>query len=290
MDAVTAEVRVPIAEIRIIDRHRRDMGDLDRLISSIADLGLIQPVVLAGDRRLIAGVRRIEACKRLGWYDIPAKIANQLMDAAAWLRAERDENTCRKPMTPSELVAIGLQLEELERPRARERMAEAGRSSAPGRPSERSRPATQPFRTDDVVGDALGMGGSTYYRARTLVTAAEAGDARAAEAVAEMDRTGKVTTAYHAYRRDVPSDRGAPAPRSPGPTRRESPARVAQRSAVASAVSTLRGLALGLEDVGVLDPSITCEEAAAWDRDLSKALRVLRSLQSQLKDHANGSH
>jgi len=34
------------------------------------------------------------------------------------LRAERDENQCRKDFTPSELAALGRQLEELERPKA----------------------------------------------------------------------------------------------------------------------------------------------------------------------------
>jgi hypothetical protein len=42
-------------------------------------------------------------------------------DAALLLQAERDENTCRKDFTPSEAVAIGKELEELERPKAAER-------------------------------------------------------------------------------------------------------------------------------------------------------------------------
>lgn len=39
----------------------------------------------------------------------------------ALLEAERDENTCRLDMKPSEKVALGLALEELEKPKARER-------------------------------------------------------------------------------------------------------------------------------------------------------------------------
>ncbi|MFE5852535.1 hypothetical protein ACFQ61_04850 [Streptomyces sp. NPDC056500] len=49
--------------------------------------------------------------------------------------------------------------------------------------------------TDAIVGQALGVGASTYYRAKTLVKAAETGDERAAAAVADMDRTGKVSPA-----------------------------------------------------------------------------------------------
>ena len=64
----------PIASITIGDRHRRDMGDLRALASSIADVGLLHPIVVTPDGMLIAGERRLAACKLLGWTEIPATV------------------------------------------------------------------------------------------------------------------------------------------------------------------------------------------------------------------------
>jgi ParB-like chromosome segregation protein Spo0J len=89
--------------------------------------------------RLIAGERRLHAVARLDWQTLPAYVVENLEDAAVLVRAERDENTCRKPLTPSEAVSIGKTLEELEREAARKRHQEAikerdpnGRAKATG--------------------------------------------------------------------------------------------------------------------------------------------------------------
>src|SRR5437870_4606286 len=108
---------VPVYLIDFDGRHRKDMGDLEALAQSIADVGMLQPIVvrrLAGGRyRLIAGERRLRAVARLDWETVPAHVVDDLVDAAALLRAERDENTCRKPFTPSEAVSVGMALEDL---------------------------------------------------------------------------------------------------------------------------------------------------------------------------------
>jgi hypothetical protein len=52
--------------------------DIEEVVTSIREEGLIQPVVLSlssdGHYRVIAGHMRVEACKRLGWRSIPAII------------------------------------------------------------------------------------------------------------------------------------------------------------------------------------------------------------------------
>ncbi len=50
-----------IADIRIGERHRRDLGDVDALAASIAAVGLMHPIVVMPDGTLIAGRRRLEA-------------------------------------------------------------------------------------------------------------------------------------------------------------------------------------------------------------------------------------
>ena len=65
---------IPIASIKIGERHREDMGNIDALAGSIVAVGLLQPIAVTPDKELISGQRRIEAYKRLGLAEIPARV------------------------------------------------------------------------------------------------------------------------------------------------------------------------------------------------------------------------
>ena len=56
----------PLARIRVGRRFRKDLGDLRALAASIDDVGLLHPVVVTPQGRLIAGRRRLEAVRLLG--------------------------------------------------------------------------------------------------------------------------------------------------------------------------------------------------------------------------------
>ena len=56
----------PIAEIIVGERHRRNLGDIAGFARRIEELGLMHPIVIRPDGRLIAGERRLEAYKLLG--------------------------------------------------------------------------------------------------------------------------------------------------------------------------------------------------------------------------------
>src|SRR5262249_47195850 len=118
--------RLPIAAIKIGSRHRKDLGDLEALAASLAALGQLQPIAVRPDGRLVAGQRRLVAAQQLGWETIAVHIVEGLDDAISLLRAERDENTCRKDFVVSEKVALGQRLEELERKAARQRQKNGG--------------------------------------------------------------------------------------------------------------------------------------------------------------------
>ena len=51
--------------IRCEDRQRRDLGDIETLAESIKELGQLQPILITADNRLVAGGRRLAACKHL---------------------------------------------------------------------------------------------------------------------------------------------------------------------------------------------------------------------------------
>jgi ParB-like nuclease domain len=66
---------MPVDKIRVGKRHRLDLGDIAGLAESIEDIGLLHPITVDEQGRLLAGARRLAACKRLGWKDIPVNVA-----------------------------------------------------------------------------------------------------------------------------------------------------------------------------------------------------------------------
>ena len=65
-----------IDEIIVKDRIRKDAGGMMELINDIKANGLINPVTVNTDHVLLAGYRRLSACKALGWTDIPVHMVS----------------------------------------------------------------------------------------------------------------------------------------------------------------------------------------------------------------------
>lgn len=90
-------------------RFRIEDSQLEELARSIDVMGLLQPilVVVAGDRyRLVAGQRRLSACRMLGWTEIPAHVWGATPSAE--LYATIVENLQRTDLNPlEEAVALG---------------------------------------------------------------------------------------------------------------------------------------------------------------------------------------
>jgi len=181
--------RMPIAEIIIGKRHRTDLGDVKGLARSIREIGLLHPIAVRPDGVLIAGERRLAAYKLLGISAIPVRVIN--LDQV--LSGELAENTCRKDLRPSEIVAVGRAIQELEREKARQRQIELGKSR--GDPSGKFPEGSQ-GRTHDKIAAVLGVSGKTYEKAVKIVEAAEEGPERFGHLVEEMDRINKVDGPY----------------------------------------------------------------------------------------------
>jgi integrase len=60
---------MPIDSVNIGERHREHLGDIPGLAASIQEVGLLHPIVVTADHRLIAGRRRLEAYRTLGRRD-----------------------------------------------------------------------------------------------------------------------------------------------------------------------------------------------------------------------------
>jgi len=94
--------------IKIKDRARKDLGAIDLLADSIKQIGLLQPIGIDQNYRLVFGERRYRAFELLGRETIPARIVH----VDSLLQAEHAENEIRKDFTPSERVAIAKAIEE----------------------------------------------------------------------------------------------------------------------------------------------------------------------------------
>ncbi|HSO09805.1 MAG TPA: ParB N-terminal domain-containing protein, partial [Desulfoprunum sp.] len=70
------EMKKAISEIVVEEgaRIRKDVGDIAALEKSIANVGLLNPVVIDENNRLVAGYRRLAACRNLGWKEIEVTV------------------------------------------------------------------------------------------------------------------------------------------------------------------------------------------------------------------------
>lgn len=98
-------------------RIRKDTGDIAALELSIAKVGLLNPIVIDENNRLVAGYRRLVACRNLGWQEIEVTVVPFGGDVLKLLDAEADENLFRKDFTPAEIIAIEKRREEINRQR-----------------------------------------------------------------------------------------------------------------------------------------------------------------------------
>jgi ParB-like chromosome segregation protein Spo0J len=107
-------MEVPVEDITVPPRTRKDMGDLDALADSIEQDGLLHPIVVTPDLQLVVGERRLRAVRDvLRWFTIPATVLRVPSTPETRLRAERAENEVRKDFTTSEKVAIARALKEM---------------------------------------------------------------------------------------------------------------------------------------------------------------------------------
>jgi len=70
MSILSTIEEILICKIKVDKRLRNETGNLNSLCKSIKSIGLLHPIVVTQDYYLVAGLRRLEAAKRLGWDTI----------------------------------------------------------------------------------------------------------------------------------------------------------------------------------------------------------------------------
>src|SRR5213595_3131604 len=110
VEALSSSAGTPVGRLVAIDRidpnpeqPRQVMGDLSELMASIAEKGIIEPLVVRqrGSRfQIIAGERRYQAAVQVGLRELPVVIRH--VDDTEMLELALIENLQRKDLTPFE--------------------------------------------------------------------------------------------------------------------------------------------------------------------------------------------
>ena len=106
---------IEISSIKVKRRVRSSSVPTQPLVESIQKYGLLEPIIIDQNKRLIAGFRRLEACKQLGFNTILANVVD-IEDAETFLLLELEENTCRIQFTEEELLKARKRLEKIRHP------------------------------------------------------------------------------------------------------------------------------------------------------------------------------
>lgn len=115
---------VSIKDIKVKRRVRKDLGDLQNLMDSLRRYGLLNPITLNSKYELIAGERRLEAAKAIGWTSINANIIDNITKLSQ-LEMELEENNQRKEFTDEELLEGYKRLARLRNPSPLRRLWDA---------------------------------------------------------------------------------------------------------------------------------------------------------------------
>jgi ParB/RepB/Spo0J family partition protein len=175
---------LPVDTIKIGQRFRNDLGDIANLAASIERVGMLCPIAVDPNGVLIAGRRRLEAAKLLGWEHVPAV----KIDIGRIIEGEAAENFDRKDFNPIEAIAIKRALEPAAKAEAEKRM----KAGKPGAKLAQG----QIGKARDQVAKFTGIGHTSLDKAAAVLDAAEQEPEAYGELVEYIKKTGKVDPAY----------------------------------------------------------------------------------------------
>lgn len=115
-------MKADIGHISTMGRLRKaDPKQVAALAESIKEVGLLNPITVSPEKvifngqkidgyQLVAGLHRLEACKSLGWADVPVAVLD--LDEQRRIIAECDENLCGSVLTPTERATFNARRKE----------------------------------------------------------------------------------------------------------------------------------------------------------------------------------
>lgn len=268
-----------IIPIDTVDNDREPLAgqSLAVLTKSMKKSGLMVPIILASDMKLIDGLRRLQVLQNLGRTTVSAVITSTLEETADVLRQATTHGVGAVPLTPRRAWQIFAATGDQQRERGhrmRHRRAGVPRDVAL-EPEPRAR---------ELLATALGLEGESFLATSVLIyKAVEMNtDPVKAEVLSEIiDRLEAGTyTLYQARGALERAQKGKSA-------HRESVTSIDdQRDALATALSQLRGTIHGIERLGDISEQMQNVEVQMYLRGFEEGTRVLRRFINTLRKRA----
>ncbi len=106
-------MKLKIDEIAVADDRRRiDEGKVRELADSIHRIGLLNPITVTTEKKLVAGEHRLEeACRLLGWNEIECQTIQG--DELLQQLAEIDENLVRNDLHWLDIGELAIRRDEI---------------------------------------------------------------------------------------------------------------------------------------------------------------------------------
>lgn len=95
-----------VDSIHVGNRHRKDLGDIDALATSIERDGLLQPITVTPDGVLVCGARRLAAIKQLAWTEVRVWVRSGISTQLGYMLAEQNDNMLHKPLSQLEAAEL----------------------------------------------------------------------------------------------------------------------------------------------------------------------------------------
>ena len=137
---------VKIEDIKVGQRFRGEFGDIDDLAKNIKTKGLLQPITVDRELNLVAGERRLRACRKAKLETIPAVIRD-VADEADAREIELFENLHRKELVWTERVALESRIHDLKKAEAK----------ANGKPWSQKNTALVLGKSEAAVSQTIGL-------------------------------------------------------------------------------------------------------------------------------------
>ena len=108
-------MKIDIDQIEVDEkiRIRKEVGNLQPLQDSINKVGLINPILVDEKNNLVAGYRRLKACKNLNMKEVEVTVVFFGDDMMKMLDVEVAENFFRKDFTPEEILSTEIRRQEI---------------------------------------------------------------------------------------------------------------------------------------------------------------------------------
>ncbi len=105
-------MKLKIDEIIVADNRRRiDEAKVRELAESIQKVGLLNPITVTLEKKLVAGEHRLRACLLLGWTEIECQTIQG--DERLQQLAEIDENLVRNDLDPISVGELAIKRDEI---------------------------------------------------------------------------------------------------------------------------------------------------------------------------------